>query len=70
MSSLSLESLLSYTMIMAIRPREELIREPPSGIDVLVVGGGLGALFGAIELYRQGHTVRIIESKAGIEGHG
>ena len=45
-------------------------RESPSGIDILVVGGGLGGLFAAIELYRQGHSVRIIESKPKIEGFG
>ena len=47
-----------------------MIREPPSGVDVLVVGGGLGGLFAAIELYRQGSNVRIIEAKPRLEGLG
>ena len=45
-------------------------RESPSGIEVLVVGCGLGGLFAAIELYRQGHSVRIIELKSKVEGLG
>ncbi|KAN0117901.1 hypothetical protein V8E51_003878 [Hyaloscypha variabilis] len=48
----------------------EMTRESPSGIDVLVVGAGLGGLFAAIELYRQGHNVRMIESKPKVEGFG
>ena len=48
----------------------EMAREPLSGIDVLVVGAGLGGLFAAVELYRQGHNVRMIESKPKIEGFG
>jgi 2-polyprenyl-6-methoxyphenol hydroxylase-like FAD-dependent oxidoreductase len=47
-----------------------MVREPESGIDVLVVGAGLGGLFGAIELYRQGHNVRVIEIKTQVEGFG
>ena len=54
-------------MITTTGPPE---RHPPSGIDVLVVGGGLGGLVAAVELYRHGHDVRIIESKAGIEELG
>jgi 2-polyprenyl-6-methoxyphenol hydroxylase-like FAD-dependent oxidoreductase len=45
-------------------------REVLSGIDVLVVGAGLGGLFAAVELYRQGHNVRVIEAKPGLEGLG
>ena len=44
--------------------------QPSSGIDVLVVGAGLGGLVAAIELHRHGHSVRIIESKPGIEELG
>ncbi len=43
---------------------------PPTGIEILVVGAGLGGLVAAIELFRQGHTVRVIESKADIEELG
>lgn len=45
-------------------------RQPLTGIDVLVVGAGLGGLFAAVELYRQGHFVRVIESKSQVEGLG
>jgi NADPH-dependent 2,4-dienoyl-CoA reductase/sulfur reductase-like enzyme len=46
----------------------DLPREPLSGIDVLIVGAGLGGLNAAVELYRQGHNVRLIEAKSQIEG--
>lgn len=49
---------------------DEMKREAQSGINVLVVGAGLGGLFAAVELYRQGHNVRVIESKSGLEGLG
>ena len=42
----------------------------PSGIDVLVVGAGIGGLFAAIELWRKGHDVRVIESKDKIQSIG
>jgi monoamine oxidase len=55
---------------MAVQTLEEIKREPLSGINVVVVGGGLGGLFAAIELWRQGHNVRILEGKEGVEGLG
>jgi monoamine oxidase len=47
-----------------------MVLEPQSGIDVLVVGAGLGGMVAAIELKRQGHNVSIIESKPKLEGLG
>lgn len=41
----------------------KIVRSPSTGIDVVVVGAGIGGLFSAVELYRQGHTVRVLESK-------
>lgn len=35
--------------------------EPPSGIDVLIIGAGVGGLTAALECHRKGHTVRVIE---------
>lgn len=55
---------------MAIDAKPRMERQPGSGIDVLVAGAGLGGMFAAIELYRQGHNVRIIEAKPEIEGLG
>ena len=46
----------------------DLPRERLSGIDVLIVGAGLGGLNAAVELYRQGHNVRLIEAKSQMEG--
>jgi 2-polyprenyl-6-methoxyphenol hydroxylase-like FAD-dependent oxidoreductase len=34
---------------------------PPSGIDVLVVGAGFAGLTSAIECFRKGHNVRVLE---------
>lgn len=35
--------------------------DPPSGIDVLIVGAGVGGLVAALECHRKGHNVRIWE---------
>lgn len=40
-----------------------MVCEPPSGIDLLVVGAGLGGLSAAIECHRKGHNVRVIERR-------
>ena len=48
----------------------EMKCESSTGIDVLIVGAGLGGMFAAVELYRQGHQVRIIEAKEKMEGLG
>lgn len=45
-------------------------REQPSNINVLVVGAGLGGLYAAIELHRQGHIVKVVEGKCQIEPLG
>lgn len=49
---------------------EVMACERRSGIDVLVVGAGIGGLFCAIELHRQGHDVQVLESKDGLDGIG
>ena len=36
-------------------------RCPESGISVLIVGAGMGGLMSAMECWRKGHTVRILE---------
>lgn len=45
-------------------------RQPSTGLDVLIVGGGLGGLFAAVEMCRQGHNVRVVEGKDCVEGLG
>lgn len=36
-------------------------RCPPSGISILIVGAGPAGLFAALECWRKGHDVRVIE---------
>jgi 2-polyprenyl-6-methoxyphenol hydroxylase-like FAD-dependent oxidoreductase len=47
--------------------KEQMIRQPLTDVDVLIVGAGLAGLYFAIECYRQGHSPRIVESKSGVE---
>ncbi len=39
-------------------------RYPQSRIEVLIVGAGVGGLFLALECFRKGHKVQVIESRA------
>ena len=48
----------------------QLKRSPSTGIDVLVAGGGLGGMFAAINCYRKGHNVKILESAKGYDNNG
>ncbi|KAL6717308.1 hypothetical protein ACLMJK_005223 [Lecanora helva] len=43
----------------------ETKRYPESGVSVLIVGAGIGGLMSAMECWRKGHTVRIIERSDG-----
>ena len=45
-------------------------REPDTGISVLVVGAGIAGLAFAIEAYRKGHDVRVIERRPRGETEG
>ncbi|KAG2009367.1 hypothetical protein GB937_007770 [Aspergillus fischeri] len=45
-------------------------RYPPSGLSILIVGGGIGGLTLAIEGYRKGHEVRVLEKRPNFEGYG
>ncbi|KAF7593736.1 hypothetical protein BBP40_010911 [Aspergillus hancockii] len=53
-------------------PAPSTIRDvyPLSGISILIVGGGIGGLTFAIEAYRKGHDVRILEKRPNFEGYG
>ncbi|GFF48251.1 monooxygenase [Aspergillus udagawae] len=44
-------------------------RYPPSGLSILIVGGGIGGLTFAIEGYRKGHEVRVLEKRPNFEGY-
>lgn len=43
----------------------DVARLQPSGISVLVVGAGVGGITAAMECWRKGHDVRIIERAPG-----
>jgi 2-polyprenyl-6-methoxyphenol hydroxylase-like FAD-dependent oxidoreductase len=45
-------------------------REDPSGLDVLVIGGGIAGLGFAIEAYRKGHNVTLIERRPDFNDYG
>ena len=59
-----------YPVVNGHAQGSEMKCESPTGIDVLVVGAGLGGMFAAVELQRQGHQVRILEAKEKMEGLG
>jgi 2-polyprenyl-6-methoxyphenol hydroxylase-like FAD-dependent oxidoreductase len=45
-------------------------RDRETGISILVIGAGIAGLSFAIESYRKGHTVRIIERRSSQESAG
>lgn len=47
-----------------------LKRYPSSGLSALVVGGGIAGLAFAIEAYRKGHDVRIVERRPDFNDYG
>ena len=40
-------------------------RQPSTGISVLIVGAGVGGIMTALECWRKGHDVRILERSSG-----
>ena len=42
----------------------KLRRYPETGISVLIVGSGIGGLMAALDCWRKGHSVRILERSA------
>ena len=48
----------------------QLKRAPPSGIDIVIAGGGPGGLFAALHCYRKGHNVKVLESAGGYDLNG
>ncbi|TDZ36116.1 FAD-dependent monooxygenase fsr3 [Colletotrichum spinosum] len=49
---------------------EPIKREASSGLSILVVGGGIAGLGFAIEAYRKGHDVRIIDRRPDFDDYG
>ncbi|KAF6787322.1 FAD binding domain protein [Colletotrichum musicola] len=45
-------------------------RQPSSGLSILIVGGGIAGLGFAIEAYRKGHDVRIIDRRPHFDDYG
>jgi heterodisulfide reductase subunit A-like polyferredoxin len=45
-------------------------RYPSSGLTILVVGGGIAGLSFAIEAYRKGHDVKILERRPDFKDYG
>jgi heterodisulfide reductase subunit A-like polyferredoxin len=43
---------------------------PLTGMSILIAGGGIGGLTFAIEAYRKGHDIRILEKRPNFEGYG
>lgn len=49
---------------------EPIQRYPSSGLSILIVGGGIAGLGMAIEGYRKGHDVRVIDRRPNFEDYG
>lgn len=45
-------------------------RYPSSGLSALVIGGGIAGLSFAIEAYRKGHDVRIVDRRPNFDDYG
>ena len=43
---------------------------PETGIDVAIMGAGIGGLWAALECWRKGHKVRIFEKTKAPDTHG
>lgn len=49
---------------------DSIRREPSSGLSILVVGGSIAGLGFAIEGYRKGHDIRIIDRRPNFDDYG
>lgn len=47
-----------------------VVRYPLSGINVVIVGAGLGGLQAAVECWRKGHEVQVLEKGEAISEAG
>jgi ribulose 1,5-bisphosphate synthetase/thiazole synthase len=47
-----------------------ILRYPSTGLDIIIVGAGLGGMMPAIECWRKGHEVQIIEKESALSTAG
>ena len=47
-----------------------VVRYPPTSVKVVIVGGGISGLFAALECWRKGHDVQVIERGANVSDAG
>ncbi|GKT89018.1 FAD binding domain protein [Colletotrichum tofieldiae] len=47
-----------------------VLRYPPTDVKVIIVGGGIAGLFAAVECWRKGHDVVVVEKGDEISAHG
>lgn len=47
-----------------------ILRYPRTGLDIVIVGAGLGGMMAAIECWRKGHEVQIIEKESALSTAG
>ena len=52
---------LSHTESVSVNGHGDVHCDQPSGINVLIVGAGVGGLVAALECNRKGHNVRVWE---------
>ncbi|RAH55757.1 monooxygenase [Aspergillus piperis CBS 112811] len=50
--------------------KDGVLRYPPTSVKVVIVGGGISGLFAALECWRKGHDVQVVERGANISEAG
>lgn len=63
----------SYITIMSEAKLDQaasMERDSPSGLSIIIVGGGIAGLSFAIEAYRKGHQVSVLERRPDFNDYG
>ncbi|KAB8201033.1 hypothetical protein BDV34DRAFT_229750 [Aspergillus parasiticus] len=50
--------------------KDGVLRYPPTSVKVVIVGGGISGLFAALECWRKGHDVQVLERGANVSDAG
>lgn len=50
--------------------KDGVLRYPPTSVKVVIVGGGISGLFAALECWRKGHDVQVVERGSNISEAG